>query len=89
MDDSLWESPGRPAQRPISAAAESTGRSTGNADGPRPSYEDTEARDAALRQELASVRKVNEAIEGVIQNLNRAQTSMKVGSASDATFMQC
>ena len=37
-----------------------------------------EAREASLRAELASVRQVNEAIEGAIDSLAKAKDSMKV-----------
>lgn len=37
-----------------------------------------EAHEAKLRQELASVRKVNEAIEGVLGSLEKAKDNMKV-----------
>ena len=44
----------------------------------RPSPEDEKARQEALKQELASVKKVNEAIEGVLQSLERAKSNVKV-----------
>lgn len=37
-----------------------------------------EQHEAKLRQELASVRKVNEAIEGVLSSLDKAKSNMKV-----------
>ena len=40
--------------------------------------QDLEAEVRRLREELASVRKVNEAIEGVIESLEKAKSSMKV-----------
>ena len=50
------------------------------AHGQQNSAEDAATREANLRQELASVRKVNEAIEGVIESLNKAKANMKVGA---------
>lgn len=41
-------------------------------------FERVAARETSLRAELASVRKVNEAIEGMVESLNKAQTNMKV-----------
>lgn len=38
--------------------------------------EDSNAQEAALRQELADVRKVNEAIEGVVESLRKAKQNM-------------
>ncbi|ETN46204.1 uncharacterized protein HMPREF1541_00388 [Cyphellophora europaea CBS 101466] len=77
LDDSLWDSPVKPGQSSKEAPEAGT----------RVSYEDDETRDAALRQELAGVRKVNEAIESVLQNLERAKANVKavnhtVGAAS-------
>jgi hypothetical protein len=72
MDDSLWDSP---VKQNLSAKNTS---STGRKGDVRPSYEDGEGKEAALQRELASVRKVNEAIEGVVQNLERAKANMKV-----------
>jgi hypothetical protein len=70
----LWDTPAKPAQR----SSNPTGDATSKANIPR-TYEDADAKESALRQELASVRKVNEAIEGVIYNLEQAQNNMKVG----------
>ena len=49
--------------------------------GTNPTQAEQQARDESLRQELANVRKVNETIEDVIDNLNKARTNMKVGLA--------
>lgn len=37
------------------------------------------ARDEALGRELQTVRKINEALEGAIESLAKARSSMKVG----------
>jgi DASH complex subunit Duo1 len=42
------------------------------------SHDEQNAQDEALRRELHSVRKVNEAIEGAIESLAKARNSMKV-----------
>lgn len=65
---------------PTSKALNGSDGTTKAAGGSRPSYEDEETREAALRKELARVRKVNEAVEDVLQNLERAKTNMKVWS---------
>ena len=75
LDDSLWDSPVKPTR---TFAKESTDGPAKLSTGSQPSYADEESREAALKQELASVRKVNEAIEGVLQNLERAKTHMTV-----------
>ncbi|KEF60907.1 uncharacterized protein A1O9_02471 [Exophiala aquamarina CBS 119918] len=43
----------------------------------RPTYEQQEAREQELRHELESVRRVNEAIEGVIESLGKAKNNIK------------
>lgn len=70
IDDSLLDSPVKPT-RPSKEAVATTQSS-------KPKHEDQQARDQALRQELAAVRKVNETIEGVIESLDKAKTNMKV-----------
>lgn len=75
LDESLIESPVKNSRNSRDAFGAS--RKGGES---RPTYEDEESRDAALRRELASVRKVNEAIEGVVQNLERAKANMKVAT---------
>ena len=41
-------------------------------------FDAEEAREAALQKELEGVRKINEAIEGVIETLERAKGNMNV-----------
>jgi hypothetical protein len=43
-------------------------------------YKDEETKELALRNELENVRKVNDAIEGVIESLDKAKSSMRVSS---------
>jgi hypothetical protein len=47
-------------------------------DKPRSTYEQQEAREQELRREVESVRRVNEAIEGVIESLGKAKDNIKV-----------
>ena len=76
MDESLWDSPARPAPM---ADKQQSGKMAPSA---KPTHDDQDAQNQALRQELANVRKVNETIEGVIQSLDKAKTDMKVRSPS-------
>ena len=73
LDESLWESPVKQSRN----SKESSGATKKGGEA-RPKYEDEASKDAALRRELASVRKVNEVIEGVVHNLERAKANMKV-----------
>jgi hypothetical protein len=77
IDDSLLDSPVK------SNAPDEPDRKASNAKhgSSRPPAEEDAARDAALQKELASVRKVNEVIEGVLQNLERAKSNMIVRNA--------
>ena len=70
VDEDLW---GSPTKKPSSLKQTAIHHDTSR---PKPAYEDSQAKDAALRAELASVRIVNEAIEGVIESLSKAKASM-------------
>lgn len=70
VDEDLW---GSPTKKPSSPKHKIMHHDSSR---PKQIYEDTQAKDAALRAELASVRTVNEAIEGVIESLNKAKASM-------------
>jgi hypothetical protein len=73
LEESLWESPtksGAPSTQP-------------NMGKPRP--QEQQDRDARLREELQSVREVNEALESVIRGLCKAKDNMKVGRLSGST----
>lgn len=49
-------------------------------------YTTEEAREAALRKELESVRNVNRVIEGVVESLQKARNNMDVrGQTADPT----
>jgi hypothetical protein len=80
IDEDLWKSPSKKDNNSNASKGEQSGSSatrpqvhTG-----KTKYDDGESKEATLRNELQSVRKVNEAIEGVIDSLNKAQSSMKV-----------
>ena len=80
IDEDLWKSPSKKDSSSNASKGEQSGSS---ATGPqahtgKTKYDDGESKEATLRNELQSVRKVNEAIEGVIDSLNKAQSSMKV-----------
>ena len=63
-DESLWDSPAKPEGKQSNST--------------KPTYQEQQQRDESLRQELQSVRQVNEAIEGVVQSLRKAKDNMKV-----------
>lgn len=78
-DEDLWTSPVKAVDNP-----EFTRGQKSRSDGIRPAlngkstYEDQQTREAILRQEFESVRRVNEAIEGVVESLGKAQSNMRV-----------
>jgi len=69
------QSPSRVKNRPQSSRGANHGHGTSGSKSPS---EADKSREEALRQELASVKKVNEAIEGVLQSLEKAKANMKV-----------
>ena len=85
IDESLWDSPPKPAydhkQPPKAPARQPTTT--------RPTYQEQAAREESLRQELESVRRVNETIEGVIQSLAKAKDNMKVNALIPDTASRC
>jgi hypothetical protein len=74
LDESLWDSPSKP---------EGTGKQSKTV---KPTYQEQQEHDQALRQELHSVRQVNETIEGVVQSLRKAKDNMQVGQSSLRPF---
>jgi hypothetical protein len=50
-------------------------------------YTTEEAREAALRRELESIRSVNKAIEGVVDSLEKAKANMAVSRATSRTML--
>lgn len=73
-DENSWNSPPDPTafheQTPLATTKPSHTA--------RPTYLEQQARTESLQQELQNVRKVNEAIEGVVRSLDKAQNHMKV-----------
>lgn len=79
--DELWDSPSKQGHKSFSQKlAEDDSRSTPE---PRPPHEETlfdqeEAREVALRNELQSVRNINQVIEGLLGSLDCAKGNMDV-----------
>lgn len=72
IDDDLWGSPSK-SKRVLQASQKNAQpRNTDT------THEKQDVREEGLRRELQTVRKVNEAIEGAIENLAKARNSMKV-----------
>lgn len=71
IDSSVWTSPSQDGRRPKTPRTPRT--PTGQDRSPEP--EDPEI---GLRKELEGVRKINEAIEGLIGTLERANSNMNV-----------
>lgn len=64
---------------PLPSRAKSQSKSVDHrALGSRPDDEAVKAREQSLRQELASVKKVNETIEGLLASLEKAKANMQV-----------
>jgi 3',5'-cyclic AMP phosphodiesterase CpdA len=81
--EELWNSP---SQRRTKTPDQKTGKEP-NPPSDRSQNRDSEtlfdreeAREAALRNELQTVKNVNQAIEGVLESLARARGNMEVGS---------
>ena|SRR5256885_3357923 len=80
IDEDLWGSPSEKDVKPKTSKDEPSHLRAGGSQihTGRSKYEDGESKEVALQTELESVRKVNEAIEGVIASLDKAKSSMKV-----------
>ena len=81
--DALFDTPAarknkQRAQEPGAGADAGEGAAAGKARGKESHYTAEEAREAALRQELESVRNVNKVIEGVVESLQKAKDNMGV-----------
>lgn len=63
---------------PSKVKTQSHSRNASRSRNAKKSPEAEKTREDVLRQELASVRKVNEAIEGVLGSLQKAKSNMKV-----------
>ena len=78
INDSLWDSPVKPAYKVKNDASSSNPKSRSTS---KPTYEEQQSREEHLRQELAIVREVNDTIEGVIESLEHAKGNIKVQHA--------
>lgn len=63
------------------------GAAAGKTRGKESHYTTEEAREAALRQELMSVRNVNKVIEGVVESLQKARDNMDVWCMSQSSSL--
>lgn len=75
--DALFDSPAKP-KRKAKQPNGSTTESEGSAPRPESRYSAEEAREAALRKELDSVRNINKVIEDVVGSLEKAKNNMEV-----------
>ena len=80
LDEDLWASPSKQTSKKSSHRAQSSTSGLGSSESrhEETTFEREEARNEALKRELDSVRKVNTAIEGVIETLKKAKDNMKV-----------
>lgn len=85
LSDGEPDSPPPPRRTRSKSSTSNTERAhgTGTAGG----YHQEEAREAALRKELQTVQNVNQAIEGVIESLERAKGNMEVCTISPGNIM--
>jgi hypothetical protein len=89
-NDALFDTPAarKNKTRAHDAGAEAgEGAAAGKARAKESHYTAEEAREAALRQELESVRNVNKVIEGVVESLQKAKDNMGVGAVCDDNSM--
>lgn len=76
--EELWNSPSqRRTNKASYEKATSSAERTQNQE-PKPPLDQEEARELALRNELQTVRNVNEVIEGLLESLERAKGNMEV-----------
>ena len=75
--EELWNSPSQRRTRPAPQRTPASADRLANQD-TKPSLDQEEARELALRNELQTVRNVNQAIEGVLESLERARGNMEV-----------
>lgn len=78
--EELWNSPSQRRTKPVSQKAPATPEERKQHRDHNSAYAQEEAREQALRNELQRVRSVNQAIEGVLESLQRARGNMEVGS---------
>mgnify|MGYP003622987757 CR=1 FL=1 len=80
IDEDLWRSPSEKDTQLKAIKSEQFGSGAGGSQlqTGKSKYENGEDKEVELRNELENVRKVNEAIEGVIESLDKAKSSMTV-----------
>lgn len=79
--EDLWASPSERQRKPRSLKDSKSSGNVPESSQPRNAdtlYDQEEAREAALRNELESVRNINQVIEGVVESLDRAKGNMEV-----------
>lgn len=84
-NEDLWNSPSKPKAKKITPKSsdqkvtpEPHVSNDSAFDNEDPLYDRQEARDAALRTELESVRNINQVIEGLLSSLDSAKGNMEV-----------
>ncbi|EEA27142.1 hypothetical protein TMatcc_004584 [Talaromyces marneffei ATCC 18224] len=77
--EELWNSPSQRRTKPPTQRTPASADRLQNQD-TKPSLDQEEARELALRNELQTVRNVNQAIEGVLESLERAKGNMETVS---------
>jgi hypothetical protein len=96
-NEELWNSPSR--RKPQKGPNQTVVGDTSSNPGDRPqqivnnqndtAFDREEAREAALRHELQTVKKINEAIEGVLESLERARVNMDVSPPPHMELILC
>lgn len=79
--EDLWTSPSKRQKKPRSVNDDVDPGDMPESSHPRNGetlYDQEEAREVALRNELESVRNINQVIEGVVESLERAKGNMEV-----------
>lgn len=80
--DALFDTPAARKNKQRAQDAGDEGAAAGKARTKESHYSTEEAREAALRRELESVRNVNKVIEGVVESLQKAKDNMGVCTAA-------
>lgn len=79
--EELWNSPSKRGDKTLNRKTTKEDRTTPDfkpSHDRESSYDQEEGRDAALRNELQSVRKINQVIEGLLNSLDSAKGNMEV-----------
>lgn len=79
--EDLWASPSKRQKKPNPAKDNTESGNMPESSHPRNGdtlYDREEAKEVALRNELESVRNINQVIEGVVESLERAKGNMEV-----------